>query len=127
MPPNALFPERAAGERLAPPVPWVKLGRSPEFRGPSMIPTALTLALAVLQADPSQPARNPIAPSLPVLTPEQEARIRQTIDRFILADIGVLKGEEAKAATLSFESLGMESVPYLIDGLNKAAGMNQSC
>jgi hypothetical protein len=92
-----------------------------------MISTALTLALAVLQADPSQPARNPIAPSLPVLTKEQEARIRLVIDRFILADIGVLKGEEARAAAVSFEALGMESVPFLIDGLNQAAQMNQSC
>src|SRR5438874_2140287 len=92
-----------------------------------MIATALTLTLAVLQADPAQPARNPIAPSLPVLTREQEARIQLAIDRFILADIGVLKGEEARAATLSFEALGMESVPFLIDGINRAAQMNQSC
>jgi hypothetical protein len=92
-----------------------------------MISTALTITLVVLQADPSQPARNPIAPSLPVLTKEQEARIQLVIDRFILADIGVLKGEEARAATLSFEALGMESVPFLIDGLNRASQMNQSC
>src|SRR5947209_4185177 len=93
--------------------------------------TFLTLALATLfAADPSsetprQPS--PYAPSLPYLTKEEEAKLDDVIDRFILADTGRLRGAEAKAAIREFAKLRPEAIPALIRGLNRAAEIQHSC
>src|ERR1700678_2228284 len=93
-----------------------------------MMSTLLTVALVVLAADPpADRPRSPIAPSLPALTPRQEALIDKVIEQFIQADTGVLRGDEARAAMVSFEGLGRESIPQLIRALNKTAMMEQSC
>ncbi|MFO0879418.1 MAG: hypothetical protein U0840_18890 [Gemmataceae bacterium] len=88
------------------------------------------LALALLAtADPESPPRKPsaIAPSLPALTREEEDRLDEVIDQFILADTGQLRGPEARKAMAAFDKLGMESVPALIRGLNRSARINHSC
>jgi hypothetical protein len=90
--------------------------------------TLLTLTLVLLAADPpTERPRSPIAPSLPALTPRQEALIDKVIEQFILADTGQLIGDEARAAMISFEGLGRESIPQLIRALNRTATKEQSC
>ncbi len=94
--------------------------------------TVLTLALAVLAGDdpidktiPRRPS--PLAPSLPELTKEEEEKLDQIIDRFMLYDIGRLQGEEARKALRDFQKLGPEAIPALLRGLNRAAAIEHSC
>ena len=94
--------------------------------------TALPVVLA-LMADPStSPSEtprkpHPLAPSLPQLTEEEEDRIDQVIEQFILADTGRLRGPEAKKAMADFRALGPEATFSLIRGMNKAAAIDHSC
>jgi len=94
-----------------------------------MTTTFLTLALAaVLSADSeSQRKPNPLAPSLPELTDEEEEKLDATIDRFIDADVGKLRGDDYKKAVRDFDKIGPEGIPALIRGLNKAAAIEGSC
>jgi len=98
-----------------------------------MIATLWTMSI-ILLAPPDMPTRsvsqtkaNPFAPSLPYLTPKEEAALDQIIDRFILFDTGLLKGEEGKKAQADFKQLGVEAIPALIRGMNKAAKIEHSC
>jgi hypothetical protein len=94
-----------------------------------MTPTALTLALSLLlAADTDGPRRpNPIAPSLPLLTPEEEQKLDDIIDKFIQFDTGRLKGADGKKALEDFQKLGPEALPALIRGVNRAAGIEATC
>ena len=97
-----------------------------------MTSTLLTLALTVLAAggdpSPSKPREpNPFAPSLPLLTDEEEDHLDQVVERFIQYDTGQLAGEEGKKARQDFDKLGPEAVFALIRGLNKAARIDYSC
>ena len=98
-----------------------------------MTPTLLPLLLAAfLSADPAgaddAPRKpNPLAPSLPLLTSDEEKNLDKVIDRFMLFDTGQLKGTEGKAALQDFMNLGPEAIPALIRGVNRAAVMEQSC
>lgn len=97
-----------------------------------MTTTLLVLALAVCgAADPpatkEKPKHSPYAPSLPYLTKEEEDKLDEIIDRFMLYDIGRLQGEAARKALEDFKALGPESIPALIRGLNRAATMEASC
>jgi hypothetical protein len=91
----------------------------------------LTLTLAVLAADPPAPdtPRKPsaYAPSLPQLTKEEEEKYDQIIDRFIQADVGLLRGAEARDAVRDFKNLKADAIPNLIRGLNRAARIEHSC
>jgi len=84
-------------------------------------------ALIVIQPDLSERKSHPLAPSLPLLTKDEYAKIDLVIDRFILADTGKVKGLEAKRALEDFNKLGSEAIFNLIDGLNRAANMESSC
>jgi hypothetical protein len=97
-----------------------------------MTPTLLTIALAVaLSANPAPddaPRKpNPLAPSLPLLTSDEENHLDKVIDRFMLADTDQLHGDEAKTAFADFYKLGPEAIPALIRGINRAAIREQSC
>jgi hypothetical protein len=70
---------------------------------------------------------NPLAPSLPELTDDEEKKLDQIIDRFIEADTGKLKGPAGKLAMKEFEDLGPESFFALVRGLNKSAKIDHSC
>jgi hypothetical protein len=102
---------------------------------PPMNATLLTLSLAVLAAgqvpadktDKTPRRPSPLAPSLPELTREEEQQLDKIIDRFMLADIGVIAGDEARAAVRDFARLGPESIPALIRGVNRAAMIEHSC
>ena len=95
--------------------------------------TYISIALLVfLAADaPGDKAtsrqRHPLAPSLPLLTKEEEAKVEKIIDRFIDYDTGKLRGPEGLKALKDFKDLGPEAIPYLIDGFNRAANLEHSC
>lgn len=93
--------------------------------------TSLVLAALLLIADADPQFRDrephPLAPSLPLLTKAEEQRIEATIERFIQADIGKIRGIEAKKAFDDFKTLGPEATFNLIDGLNRTANMESSC
>jgi hypothetical protein len=97
-----------------------------------MTSTLLTLTLAVLLAGDATPGKkvrepNPFAPSLPLLTDEEEAQLDEIIDRFIQFDTGEAVGTEARKARDAFDRLGPEAIPALIRGLNRAALVDYSC
>lgn len=89
--------------------------------------TAAMLVLAQPAPSTKERERHPLAPSLPRLTKEEDRKIESTIDRMIQADIGKLKGADAKKALDEFNRLGPESSFNLIDGLNRTANMESSC
>src|SRR5437762_11572183 len=91
--------------------------------------TALVAALAAPAAPAEQPSRkpHPFIPSIPDLSEEEEKKVDEAIDRFILYDTGRLRGDEGKQALREFQKLGPEAVPALIRGLNRAAAINHSC
>ena len=65
--------------------------------------------------------------SLPYLTKEEEDKIDEIIDRFMLYDIGRLQGLEGAKALKAFKALGPEAIPSLVRGLNRAAAIEHSC
>jgi hypothetical protein len=90
----------------------------------------LTLALLGAADTPSakdKPRHSPYGPSLPYLTKEEEDKLDQIIDRFMLYDIGRLQGEAAKKALKDFKDLGPEAIPALVRGVNRAARIEHSC
>ncbi len=93
--------------------------------------TLLTLTLAAL-APAGAPRfadreRHPLAPSLPLLTEKEQAAIEAVIERFIAYDTGKLRGPAGARALAEFNALGPEAIPALLDGLNRAATMEDSC
>src|SRR5262245_612599 len=88
---------------------------------------ASLLVFAVGQPNLKDRERHPLAPSLPLLTKDDYKKIDDIIDRFIAYDTGKLKGAEGKKALDDFNRLGSESIFNLIDGLNRAANMEDSC
>jgi hypothetical protein len=97
-----------------------------------MFPSLFVLTLAVLGAadTPSakeKPKHSPYGSSLPYLTKEEEDKLDEIIDRFMLYDIGRLQGEAAKKALKDFKDLGPEAIPALVRGVNRAAKIEHSC
>ena len=99
-----------------------------------MTPLALTLTALLFAADPpadaaTRPMRkpHPLAPSLNQLTSEEEDKLDDVINRFIRADAGMSKSDEAKQAQRDFDALGRDAIPALIRGLNRAAQLDHSC
>jgi hypothetical protein len=70
---------------------------------------------------------HPLAPSLPELTEKEQQALAEVVDRFIQQDIGKLKGDAGKKAVAEFKALGPEAVFALLEGLNRAANMEDSC
>ena len=64
---------------------------------------------------------------MPLLTTAESDKIDAVINRFIEYDIGKLKGAEGKKALEDFNRLGSESFFNLVEGLNRAAAMEDSC
>ena len=64
--------------------------------------------------------------SAEMLNPEQ-LRYDKVVDDFIQYDIGKLRGKAGQAARKRFMSLGVDSIPALVRGLNKSAGIHASC
>src|SRR5262245_46923238 len=111
----------------------------------SVFVTGLTLAALTLAQPPVSPGQpppvspregsveksprrpNPLAPSLPETTDAEEDAFDLIIDRFIEADVGRMKGPDAKRAVTDFQRLPPEATFALIRGLNKAAKIDHSC
>jgi hypothetical protein len=70
---------------------------------------------------------HPFAPTLPKLTEKEEQELTDVVDRFIDQDTGKLKGAAAAKAIADFKALGPAATFALLDGLNKAANMEDSC
>ena len=88
----------------------------------------LTLVAVLLGAGEDAPRKvSAVAPSLPALTKEEEAKLETVVDRLILADTGRLRGDDARKAVKEFDKLGPEAIPALIRGLQQSAKMSQSC
>src|SRR3954470_10250377 len=86
----------------------------------------LPLALALpAQTDHAKP--NPLAPSLPQVTEEEQARFEAIIERFIQFDTGKLTGAAGKKALADFNALPPHAVFALIDGFNRAANFEATC
>lgn len=104
-----------------------------------MTSAVLVLTLAVFAAGDDAPSRSagtrekvkpkqsPYAPSLPYLTKEEEDKLDEIIDRFMLYDIGRLQGQEGSKALKAFKDLGPEAIPALVRGVNRAAAIEHSC
>jgi hypothetical protein len=97
-----------------------------------MTTTLLVLTLAVFGAADTpdtkeKPKHSPYAPSLPYLTKEEEDKLDEIVDRFMLYDIGRLQGADARKALKEFKNLGPEAIPALVRGLNRAAQIEHSC
>jgi hypothetical protein len=58
------------------------------------------------------------------LSPQEEDRLDEIVERFIQYDIGRNRDPQALA---DFKQLGPEAIPALIRGLNKSARMSHSC
>lgn len=85
------------------------------------------LQLAWAQDQPGKKPNPPIAPSLPALTDEDEARLDGIIDRFMRYDTGKLGGAAGARALEEFQQLGNEATPALLRGLRKSANLEHSC
>jgi hypothetical protein len=81
----------------------------------------------VLAQEQAPHKRNPLAPSLPQLSDEEENRLDETINRFIDYDSGKLRDGDGKQIVKDFQGLGPESTFALIRGLNRAAKIEHSC
>lgn len=97
-----------------------------------MTTTLLLLTLVVFGADDKtatkeKPKHSPYGPSLPYLTKEEEDKLDEIVDRFMLYDIGQLQGQEGAKALKAFRELGPEAIPSLVRGLNRAAAIEHSC
>lgn len=71
--------------------------------------------------------RHPLAPSLPILTKEENAKLEAVVDRFIQHEIGKLPKAQEKQAKDELYRLGPEAIFALVDGFNRAAQMESSC
>jgi hypothetical protein len=77
------------------------------------------------KGEPRQP--HPFAPTLPQLTDKENKAVQDIVNRFIDQDTGKLQGQEAAKALADFKALGPEAFFALLEGLNKAANMEDSC
>lgn len=62
----------------------------------TLLNVAMFLVAGQTPANFNDRDRHPLAPSLPLLTRDEYVKIDATVERFIQADIGKLKGEAAK-------------------------------
>ncbi len=93
----------------------------------SLLTLTCLLLVQAPASDLKQRERHPLAPSLPLLTAKEYEAIDRVIDRLIAADTGKLKGAQAAQALKDFAALGPEAIPSLIEGLNHAANLQDSC
>jgi hypothetical protein len=89
---------------------------------------ACIAALMLAGGDPyADRPRHPLAPSLPVLTKEENAKLEAVVDRFIQHEIGKLPKAQEKQAKDELYRLGPEAIFALVEGFNRAAQMESSC
>jgi HEAT repeat protein len=91
--------------------------------------TATLLALAFLfpADDGSTRKPHPLIPSIAELSAEDEEKLDAIIDRFMDADVGKLKGDEALKARAAFDRLGPDAIPALCRAIVRATVLEDSC
>lgn len=84
---------------------------------------------AVALAQPAEAFRlpHPLAPTLPQLSEREEDELDSLIDRFMLFDIGKLRGPEGLKAQKDFEALKSDAIPALLRGLARSARLDHDC
>jgi hypothetical protein len=87
----------------------------------------LPLLLAAQDSNLGDRPRHPLAPSLPQLTKQEEARVDAIIERFIRADVGKTDKATLKTATAELNKLGPETIFNLIEAFNRVANLEESC
>jgi hypothetical protein len=97
-----------------------------------MISTLATIILTWAPAgglvyDGTLRAPHPLAPTLPLLTDEEYARMEKIIDNFISYEKNKLAGAAGRKAVEDLFRLGPEAIFPLIEGYNKAANWEDSC
>ncbi len=70
---------------------------------------------------------HPLAPSIPLLSDDEYAKIDDIINTFIDYDSGKLPQGDGKKILADFNDLGPSAIPPLVDGLNRAANLQSSC
>lgn len=76
-----------------------------------------------------QPIIHPLMtlPPLPPYNPAREAILDGVVDRVIQYDLGKIRGIQGQRALMDFRSLGPDSIPALVRGLQRAVTMDASC
>ncbi len=92
-----------------------------------MTATLLALAFLIPSAGESPRKPNPLIPSIAELSTEEEEKLDAIIDRFMDADVGKLKGDEALRARAAFDRLGPDAIPALCRGIVRATQLEDSC
>ena len=64
---------------------------------------------------------------VPRATAQREALYDAVVQRFMLYDMGRLRGLEGRKAALDFDALGADAIPALVRGLNRSATLDASC
>ncbi|HMP03316.1 MAG TPA: hypothetical protein PKC45_12530 [Gemmatales bacterium] len=95
---------------------------------------ALWLSISLYSGDEPNPPEKPAEEESPryvvrsgrpgELIPEEEARYKDIVDRFILHDVGMRRDLQA---VREFQQLGHDAIPVLVQGFNKAITMSHSC
>jgi hypothetical protein len=84
--------------------------------------------LMVAGGDPyADRPRNPVAPSLPLLSEKENAKLEAVVERFIQFEVGKLPKSEEQKAKDELYKLGPEAIFALVDGFNRALQMESSC
>jgi hypothetical protein len=93
----------------------------------AFVTVAFALVLGQTAAPKNERPRHPLAPSMPILTDEENTRYEAIINRFIDYDIGKLPKSQGEKAKADFQRLPADSIFMLIEGFNRAAKMEDSC
>ena len=90
--------------------------------------SCLVTALILAGGDPyAERPRHPLAPSLPLLSDKENAKLEAVVERVILHEIGKLPKSQEKQAKEDLYRLGPEEIFALVDGFNRASKMESSC
>jgi hypothetical protein len=85
-------------------------------------------ALVLSGGDPyADRPRNPVAPSLPLLSEKENAKLEAVVNRFIQYETGKLSKAEEQKAKDDLYRLGPEATFALVEGFNRALQMESSC
>ena len=106
--------------------PETEMNSAPNFDLGVEIPSVLVSVFAPMREDRIDVGEAPRAIPMPPGLDERDKH-DEVVDQFIEYDIGRLKGAAGESALRDFDKLNHESIPALVRGLNKSAGIRASC
>ncbi len=133
------FEHRSDQQRVAERPALAKQGDDEHEKDHKDVPPLMLRSLMPSEAPPadaehSPPGRGAVAGPIDPRTrnpqtsdASERATHDRVVDRFILYDIGELRGEEGQQARRDFERLGPRAIPSLVYGLNQAANLRANC